>query len=302
MSGRKNRAAHVADGGGKAFALLPHAVLESPAYRTASYRARAVLTAIVARFNGFNNGRICISSKELAIELGCQNYSSNSEAVGELISRGLIVLEKSWPRGVRKSHEYRLTFVSSGPDGKVRSATNEYRPWQPGDAGTRVGRFVGKKRLATVATETGVSSAVTTTEGKLSTAVAATETLPINGKAPNFPLPSLATVTAHIGSHRGGSRSDPSITLKTAGGPHDEKSRVITCAPSTDELRGRAQSYISKHGRGSQGLLATKAGILGGTFSKFLNNDGPLNEHARVRLACAFPRAEAAAAKNERAA
>lgn len=187
MSGRKNRAAHVADGGGKAFALLPHAVLESPAYRTASYRARAVLTAIVARFNGFNNGRICLSSKELAVELGCQNYSSNSEAIGELISRGLIALEKSWPRGVRKSHEYRLTFVSSGPEGKVRAATNEYRSWLPGDAGTRVGRFVVKKRLATVATETGVSSAATTTEGKLSTAVVATETLPINGKALHCP-------------------------------------------------------------------------------------------------------------------
>ena len=68
----------------------------------------------------------------------------------------------------------------------------------------------------------------------------------------------------------------------------------VSAAPAAEELRERALAFIAEAGRGSQGRLAATAKIPVGTFCKFVRNGGPLNEQARVRLACSFPKAETA--------
>jgi hypothetical protein len=253
---------------------------------------------LVGRFNGFNNGRICLSSAELADALHCWNYAANAKAIAELVGRGLVVVTRSYPRGVRLSPEYRLTFASSGPEGKVRQATEEYRDWREGDAGTVSKRAVGKKTLPAIANETAVSSSAIADEEKLSVAFVADEARVADGKLPKFPDPSFAVIAEHIVSHRGGSNPSRRDTPEIAGGPR----AVVSAAPPAEELRERVLAHVAKHGRGSQGLLAQQASIPGGTLCKFLRHNGPLSEHARVRLTCAFPKAEAAALQLERTA
>jgi hypothetical protein len=299
---KKPAAIHRADGQGGGFVLLPYSLLNSAAYRSSSARAKAVLVVIASRFKGYNNGRLCLSSAELAEALNCWNYAANAKAIGELIARGIVVLEKSYRRGVRLSPEYRLTFVSSGPEDDVKPATNEYLRWKEGDAGTVSKRAVGKKTVAAIANETCISSVTIANERKRTVATTEDETSPINGKPPFSKGSSFAVIAEHIVSHGKGGFSDHSDTLKIAGGPRCTSSGVVSAAPSAEELRDRALALIGRLGRGAQGRLAREAKIPGGTLSKFLNSNGPLSEHARVRLTCAFPKTETAARKNGRAA
>jgi hypothetical protein len=208
---RKPQAIHRADGRGGGFVLLPYSLLNSAAYRTASARAKAVLVVIASRFKGYNNGRLCLSSAELADALSCWNYAANAKAIGELIARGIVVLEKSYRRGVRLSPEYRLTFVSSGPEANVKPATNDYLRWKEGDAGTVSKRVVGKKTVAAIANETRVSSVTTANERKPTVATAEHETSRIDGKPPFSKGSSFAVIAEHIVSHGKGGSSDPRI-------------------------------------------------------------------------------------------
>lgn len=271
---KKQRAVHAADNGGeRAYLLLPHVLLKSEAYRTASFRARAALLAIAQRFNGYNNGRICISAKEMAEALNCWNYASNSVAIGELVARGIVVIERVPPRGSRLSTEYRLTFVSSGPEGKVRPATNEYRHWRQGDAGSVSKRHIGKSSLAMTTTETPLSVAMTAMEGSETIATVTTLAGQIDGNEPFFRSPSVATIAAHISSHGGGAYFPADLTMETAGGEND-----------LARLRDLALAQISAAPVGEQGRIARAAKIPGGTFSKFLAGKGLPPGHASALL------------------
>ena len=135
MSSRRRRRArsdHRADTMGGRFAGIPHAVIESEAYRHLSAMERAVLVEIVARFSGYNNGEIAISYRELAHRLNRKNEAPFGPAIAKLIGHGLIdiVTEARWKD--RRAREYRLTFVSTTDGaGHHVQATNEYRSWVP---------------------------------------------------------------------------------------------------------------------------------------------------------------------------
>ena len=92
----------------------PYALVDLPVYRTLPFRERAVLEAIQRSFNGFNNGRLCVSMDEIAERIGNANHHANKAAIGELVRRGLLAIEQVHPRGSRKSNEYRLTFAGTG--------------------------------------------------------------------------------------------------------------------------------------------------------------------------------------------
>lgn len=285
------------DARGGSFLLLPHCLLKSPAWRTASYRARAALHVLCLKHNGFNNGSIALSSADLADGLDCQNFAANAAAMGELCARGIVELTKNYPRGVRMAREYRITFIPTAN----ASATHDYLSWQPGDAGTR-----GKKRLATIANETHVSLAAIAKERKLSIAAIANENVSSDAKPPKFPKPSLAIVATHIGNHVGGS-PDPDLNpSENGGGPRSlafgicPQPHVISSAPTAEELRERVLAHLGTFGRGAQSRLAEQADIPAGTFSKFIKSGGPLNVQARLRLTCSLPRAAAEERKLER--
>jgi hypothetical protein len=135
MGDRRRRGAksdHRADTRGGRFAGLPHVVLKSEAYRHLSAMERAVLFEILGRFNGYNNGEIAVSFRELAHRLNRKNEAPFGPAIVKLMTHGLIDIAADARWKDRRAREYRLSFVST-TDGAGRhvAATNEYRSWVP---------------------------------------------------------------------------------------------------------------------------------------------------------------------------
>jgi hypothetical protein len=133
---KRYQADHRADTKGGALSGLPHAVADSPAYLALAPFDRCVLSEILRRFNGYNNGEIAISYEELGSRLrGANNARPNNgrlaRSIAKLIDHGFLAepTPGSWLQ--RRAREYRLTFISSGKAPPYRPATNEYRQWAP---------------------------------------------------------------------------------------------------------------------------------------------------------------------------
>ena len=109
MSRKKHkRADHRADCAGEGFIGLPRRVKRSEAYRTLSLFERAVFMEILAAFNGYNNGTIVISQRQIANEIGNSNYRKIGRSIAALIERGLIDITTEGLWGKRRAREYRL--------------------------------------------------------------------------------------------------------------------------------------------------------------------------------------------------
>lgn len=284
MSGHGKRKTEKGDSRGGGFFLLPHCLLNSEAFRTASPRAIKVLLALCAKHTGFNNGKIGLGFRDLAEWTDCQNHAAHDLAFGELIARGLVALECEHPRAQRLCTEYRLTFIPTSD----APATNDYLTWRRGDAGTVRKRTIGNFGVATIATETAVPVVTVATGGETSRCESLNG---VDAKQPfSGPLP-VAVASTHIPNHLGGlpdpSKSSPRSPSNT-GGP-------ISAAPESSELRGRVLAVLDEAPRGSQGLLAALAAIRPAALSKFLNHEGPLNAASRIRLTMALPRVVPAA-------
>lgn len=121
-----NKADCRADTRGGPWAGIPKCLIDSAAYRALSLHARAVLIEIVARMNGYNNGSIAVSHRELVDALGC-SPNRIVKAIGELVQHAMldVAVEGTWK--ARQARQYRLTFVST----KSAPATNEYLRWTP---------------------------------------------------------------------------------------------------------------------------------------------------------------------------
>jgi len=126
MARRRVQADCKADTRGGRWAGIPVCVIQSAAYRDCSVHARAILVELVARMNGYNNGKIALSQRQLVEALGCAPRKV-VRGVAELMEHGLldVPIEGKWKE--RMAREYRLTFVSN----KARSATNDYIHWKP---------------------------------------------------------------------------------------------------------------------------------------------------------------------------
>lgn len=130
--GRKKRqqADNRADLRGGGFIGLPQVVHKSKAYRSLSVFERAVLLEIIAAFNGYNNGTIVISQRQIAKALENSNYAKIGRSIAVLMERGLLDIETEGLWKKRRAREYRLTFISSGKAPYTRPATNEYLMWR----------------------------------------------------------------------------------------------------------------------------------------------------------------------------
>ncbi|WP_157783623.1 hypothetical protein [Rhizorhabdus wittichii] len=131
MGRKKIRADQRADTRGGQWVGIPHVVVDSVAYRSLSDRAARILVELARRFNGYNNGSIALSQRELGEALHIQNYGSIGRAIAELVDRGLlaVALEGNWKE--RDARQYRLTFISTTQGGSHRPATNDYLSWTP---------------------------------------------------------------------------------------------------------------------------------------------------------------------------
>lgn len=137
---RRHQSDQRADLKGKGFIGLPRVVKESGAYRSLSVFDRAVLIEILSVFNGYNNGKLVISHRQIAEALGNSNFGKISRSIATLIERGLVDIETESIWKERMAREYRLTFIGTGSAPHYRPATNEYLMWKNGADEASAGR------------------------------------------------------------------------------------------------------------------------------------------------------------------
>ncbi|MES2119034.1 MAG: hypothetical protein V4513_00475 [Pseudomonadota bacterium] len=75
--------------------------------------------------NGYNNGEIGRSQRQLADALATTNFRAIGRGIAELMEHGFIDVTAEGQWKARQAREYRLTFVST----KTAGATNDYRAW-----------------------------------------------------------------------------------------------------------------------------------------------------------------------------
>lgn len=107
--------------------------LRSPAYRSLSVGARALLVELKSLYNGYNNGNLFLSVREAARRLGCSKDRAARLFV-ELRDRGFIRpkeigafnLKAASGRGMATSW-----ILTEHPTGDAVSGTKEFMHWRP---------------------------------------------------------------------------------------------------------------------------------------------------------------------------
>lgn len=226
MARKKGSASHQSKAGGQ-YAVLPHSIMDSPAYRAMSLEGRQLLLELVRRFNGHNNGRIALAHRDARILLGC-GARSVGPAFAQLEQHGFIVMTSHGDRGARLAREYRLTWITYGAAPPYRDATNEYRVWSPPVASETV--VDHQKRRSTVVAEQPVSattvvtdynSPVTTVEAGekeewRNSATTVPATCHHSGDAYNIPYPPAPADPPSQGGGGYGRAVDPNINERPA--------------------------------------------------------------------------------------
>ncbi len=131
--GRSNRKGRSKSPTGR-FARLPHEVLLSPAYRSLTPNARALLVEFMAMDTGQNNGSLWLSVRDGAARIGLSNKDSAANAFAELESAGLLRKTKDAHFSVKAAETsrarcWRLTFIYAVGVG----TTDEWRQFVPAD-------------------------------------------------------------------------------------------------------------------------------------------------------------------------
>lgn len=127
---KRVNADHRADTRGRPWAGIPHAVLESTAYLHCDVWERAILVELVKGLNGFNNGAIALSQRQIANRLRTSNFKRIGRSIAGLMLKGLIDVEAEGQWKQRMARQYRLTFVNTGSAGRHKPATNDYINWR----------------------------------------------------------------------------------------------------------------------------------------------------------------------------
>jgi len=284
---------HVVDkGGGKGFGLLPRTLLESETFRSLSFRAQAALIQLQLRFNGFNNGRVAMSSRALAEALGSKSPRQKLAALAELEAHGFIALAKDYPKVQRKAREYRLTYISHGPEGAVQPATNDYltRSCKKSPVST----VQAARRFPVSTVQAGRKVSVSTVQADQP------ETANISDLA-------ASTSLTHITNQLGGMSPHPVNAAENTGGhfraapikPQSmtgerwdmavKRARENPSAPDPEPLRAKAADAIARIGRGTQRRIATAAGLSEPVMSKFMRGTTDLDSGQRIRIAQSIP-------------
>jgi hypothetical protein len=112
---------------GDRFVMLPFYLLKSPAYRSLSVTARALIPEIAMRFNGENNGRISFSVREAGKAVG-RDKDTAGNALHELEDKGFLdAKRKGYFSSIQsKATEWRLTWLPCGDE----RPTKEFMRWQ----------------------------------------------------------------------------------------------------------------------------------------------------------------------------
>ncbi|SKB85392.1 hypothetical protein [Sphingopyxis flava] len=282
---KRKKALHEADGRGGKYSLIPKIVIDRLLVSVGP-RAVAVALALIRRFNGYNNGAIALSTRELAEAIGSANHKANIAALHELERTGFVTLTARYPKGQRKANEYRLTFISYGPNGE-HPATNEYLANLETDLETKkISASKTEARMAVRASETEARRKHRASEME----AGATETCGFQAPAP------AVEMEAHILNHPERLNGSPSNTSAFASKSQAVASRGSACMDER-ELRDFALSYLAWAQPGAQSKLAHDVGVPGGTLSKFLNGRS-LPEQYRMPLQLGVARSFPMEARN----
>lgn len=274
----KGKGLHKPDGRGGSYFLVPHETLDRLLCST-SLRAAAAWFAIGRNFNGFNNGKIGLSMRDLADAIGSHDNPANADAIAELEAAGFIRVRR-FPKGARKANEYELTHISTGKNGEI-PATHDY-----------IERLETKKSSVSkhhTRTALRVSSFHTRGKRRVSSFhTGATETC---GSPDGPPVSSFHTpIFSHI-SPIPDPGPDP-----VSDGPKSSRA-ASSSAMDLIELRSFALAYLAWASAGAQSQLAHDVGVPGGTLSKFLSGRS-LPDQYRMPLQLAVARSFPMEARN----
>jgi hypothetical protein len=232
-----------ADTRGGPWAGIPVCVINSGAYRELGVHARAILIEIVARMNGYNNGSIAVSYRELCEAIGCSMRKVVSGIV-QLVDHGFldVATEGKWKE--RLAREYRLTFVNT----KGAAATNEYLRWT--------------KRSNSGASHVVAAKGVSASEVVAGSATAASA--PVAGKPKR---PAIARSPRFVPASDG-----EALISKPYQGAAEQGAQATS--EECINIAALARNWIERNGYGAQGRLAAAADIGGSRLSRFLHDDG----------------------------
>lgn len=124
---------HKGKKGKHTFVMITHTMFDSDAYRDLSTNARCTLHEILRRFNGYNNGNISISARELAQKLHI-GKSTACKNIDELIQKGFIIVTEEAGFNQKTGNRARRFALTSHPikknNGQTISASNKWREYK----------------------------------------------------------------------------------------------------------------------------------------------------------------------------
>ena len=262
-----------AEHGGK-FSVVPYRVLKSVAWLHLSLRARVALQIFQMSHNGFNNGSIAMGVKALSAALGDQNHRAASRAIVELIEHGFLECMSDASRSLAKVREYRLTYISTGKEKRIRPATHEYADWRPVPG--------AKKKFGGAVSATRTPSRVTDTANNLQVSVIDFATLPTESR--RFEGLIRVADTAHHIVYQSRVRSSAPANVSGI----DQNVDQTYAGPSLAELREWCETIIRQSGYGGARQLAADAGIPESALSKFRKGRNlPAQYQSALHMACA---------------
>ena len=109
--------------------------MDSAAWRHASLRARAILLELVKRHNGYNNGKIGMSQREMSVAIGSASFGTVAKATAELIQHGFVDLAWEGEAWARKAREFRITWLPTGEPPHLKPATDDWRAFSGATTG-----------------------------------------------------------------------------------------------------------------------------------------------------------------------
>lgn len=258
------------------FFMTPRRVIASAAWRHLSDRARSALQVLQSRHDGFNNGAIGLSVRDLGGALGNQNHAANSRALAELIEKGFVELTGDFDRAQSRSREFTLTFIPTGRGKEPKQpASHDYETWRPG---TRDQRKFGP---AETATQNRFADAAAATSVKVSAADIATGATEKRGFASP---PPVANTAAHIGNHLSDRPGLPETLKSSTRNPGGQTDTLLELA----QLRAWVIAVTIRTDATAR-TLARDADVPEPALSR-LKNHGKLPDKYRARLQAACGR------------
>ena len=221
-----------------------------------------------------------MSFREMSFELSGCHYNTAKKALDELIDGGLVIPTTCHPKYMRLASEYRLSFISYGPENAVRPASNDYKTLLP---------QVAKQKQNSV-------DKSSTEQPKPVEPVSAERKQPGDDGSTGFeetPMvsvePIVEPLSAHIVNHGIGLDKSVSNAGKLEREPGESNHDPFM---QLDELWDFCRQYIDWAKCGGQSRLAEASHIPKGTLSKFLSGRGLSDLHRinlHIAVHAAFP-------------